>query len=121
MSARQKANKVEMMIRSNCARRATLLCLTAAALGLVLQTTPARAESGWSLLNMTQGVTEMSRRIYDLHMLIFWICVIIGVVVFGAMFWSIIFYADPRARWPIPRSFTTPAWKSSGPPCRSSF
>jgi cytochrome c oxidase subunit 2 len=82
-----------MMIRSNCARRATLLSLTAAALGLLLQAAPAQAEeSGWSLLNMTQGVTEMSRRIYDLHMLIFWICVIIGVFVFGAMFWSIIFY-----------------------------
>ena len=41
---------------------------------------------------MTQGVTDMSRKIYDLHMLIFWVCVVIGVVVFGAMFWSIIFY-----------------------------
>lgn len=49
-------------------------------------------ESGWSLLNMTQGVTEMSRHIYDLHMLIFWVCVIIGVVVFAAMFWSLINY-----------------------------
>jgi cytochrome c oxidase subunit II len=102
MSARQNAGnaktskqgkvKIEMMIRSNCARRATLFSLSAAALGLLLQATPARAESGWSLLNMTQGVTDMSRRIYDLHMLIFWICVIIGVFVFGAMFWSIINY-----------------------------
>jgi cytochrome c oxidase subunit II len=49
-------------------------------------------ESGWSLLNMTQGVTAMSREIYDLHMLIFWVCVVIGVVVFGAMFWSLISY-----------------------------
>ncbi|HWM66729.1 MAG TPA: cytochrome c oxidase subunit II [Steroidobacteraceae bacterium] len=82
-----------MMIRSNCVRRATLFSsLTAAALGLLLQAAPAQAESGWSLLNMTQGVTEMSRRIYDLHMLIFWICVVIGVFVFGAMFWSIINY-----------------------------
>jgi cytochrome c oxidase subunit 2 len=81
-----------MMIRSNCARRATLFSITAAALGMALQAPAAQAESGWSLLNMTQGVTEMSRRIYDLHMLIFWICVIIGVIVFGAMFWSIIFY-----------------------------
>ena len=80
------------MIRSNCARRATFFSLAAAASGLLLQAAPAQAESGWSLLNMTQGVTEMSRRIYDLHMLIFWICVIIGVFVFGAMFWSIIFY-----------------------------
>lgn len=39
-------------------------------------------------LNMTQGVTEVSRGIYDLHMLIFWICVWIGVVVFGVMFYS---------------------------------
>jgi len=49
-------------------------------------------QSGWSLLNMTQGVTAMSREIYDLHMLIFWVCVVIGVVVFGAMFWSLISY-----------------------------
>ncbi|EGH00154.1 Cytochrome c oxidase polypeptide II [gamma proteobacterium IMCC2047] len=39
---------------------------------------------------MTPGVTEVSQQVYDLHMIIFWICVIIGVVVFGIMFWSII-------------------------------
>jgi cytochrome c oxidase subunit II len=36
-------------------------------------------------LNMTRGVTETSRQVYDLHMLILWICVVIGVLVFGAM------------------------------------
>jgi cytochrome c oxidase subunit II len=36
-------------------------------------------------LNMTRGVTQTSQEVYDLHMLIFWICVAIGVVVFGAM------------------------------------
>ena len=41
-------------------------------------------------LNMPVGVTEISRSIYDLHMTILWICVVIGIVVFGAMFWSII-------------------------------
>jgi cytochrome c oxidase subunit 2 len=50
----------------------------------------AHAESGWHLLNMTQGVTEISREIYRLHMLIFWVCVVIGVVVFAVMIWSII-------------------------------
>jgi cytochrome c oxidase subunit II len=45
---------------------------------------------GWSQLNMTQGVTDISRKIYHLHMEIFWICVVIGVVVFGVMIWSII-------------------------------
>jgi len=40
--------------------------------------------------NMPQGVTEISNEVYDLHMLILWICVIIGIVVFGAMFISIV-------------------------------
>ena len=43
-------------------------------------------------LNMPVGVTAMSREIYDLHMLILWICVAIGVVVFGAMLWSMIMH-----------------------------
>jgi cytochrome c oxidase subunit 2 len=51
---------------------------------------PVHADSGWGLLNMTPGVTDISRKIYDLHMEIFWICVIIGVIVFGWMIWSLI-------------------------------
>ncbi len=39
---------------------------------------------------MTPGVTETSHSVYDLHMTIFWVCVAIGVVVFGVMFWSIV-------------------------------
>ena len=39
--------------------------------------------------NMPIGVTEVSKEIFDLHMLILWICVWIGVVVFGIMFWSL--------------------------------
>ena len=39
--------------------------------------------------NMRVGVTEVSEEIFDLHMLIMWICVWIGVVVFGIMFWSL--------------------------------
>lgn len=41
-------------------------------------------------LNMPVGVTDISRQVYDLHMIIFYICVVIGVLVFGVMFWSII-------------------------------
>ncbi|MEM7218331.1 MAG: cytochrome c oxidase subunit II [Pseudomonadota bacterium] len=39
---------------------------------------------------MPVGVTDISRQVYDLHMLIFWICVAIGVVVFGAIIWSVL-------------------------------
>ena len=42
--------------------------------------------------NMPVGVTDVSREVYSLHMTIFWICVIIGVVVFGAMFYSLFRY-----------------------------
>ncbi len=44
--------------------------------------------SGWSLLNMPQGVTGVSNDIYDLHMTVVWICVWISVVVYGVMFYS---------------------------------
>jgi len=43
-----------------------------------------------SSFNMTQGVTEISGKVYDLHMLIFYICCAIALVVFGAMFYAII-------------------------------
>ena len=38
-----------------------------------------------SKYNMPEGVTPMSHAIYDLHMLIFYICVVIAVLVFVAM------------------------------------
>ena len=41
-------------------------------------------------LNMTKGVTETSQSVYDLHMMITWVCVVIGIVVFGAMIYSMI-------------------------------
>lgn len=46
------------------------------------------AWADWQV-NMNQGVTEISREVFDLHMMIFWICVAIGVAVFGVMFYSI--------------------------------
>ena len=43
-------------------------------------------------LNMPESVTDVGKDIYDLHMLIFWICVAIGVAVFGVMFYSMIMH-----------------------------
>lgn len=40
-------------------------------------------------LNLMRGVTQLSNELYDLHMLILWICVFIGIAVFGTMFYSI--------------------------------
>lgn len=50
---------------------------------------PGAAFAAWDL-NMPVGVTELSRDIHGLHMLIFWICVLIAVIVFGAMVYSIV-------------------------------
>lgn len=42
--------------------------------------------------NMPVGVTEVSNQVHQLHMLVFWICVAIGILVFTVMFYSIIFH-----------------------------
>ncbi|MEM7083399.1 MAG: cytochrome c oxidase subunit II [Pseudomonadota bacterium] len=47
------------------------------------------AQADWDL-NFQRSVTDVGQDIYDLHMLIFYICCAIGVVVFGAMIYSII-------------------------------
>jgi cytochrome c oxidase subunit 2 len=49
---------------------------------------PVGAQADWEV-NMSPGVTDISQSIYGLHMIIFYICVVIGVVVFAVMFWSI--------------------------------
>ena len=48
------------------------------------------AHAGWDGLNMTEGVSILSKEIYGLHMKIFYYCCVIGVVVFGAMIYSLI-------------------------------
>ncbi len=39
-------------------------------------------------INMPVGVTPISKEVYGLHMMIFWICCVIGAVVFAVMFYS---------------------------------
>ncbi len=60
----------------------------AAALGAVLACATGLVSA--DELNMPVGVTDISRQVYDLHMTILWVCIVIGFVVFGAMFVSIV-------------------------------
>lgn len=53
-----------------------------------------------SKLNLTQGVTAISREVYDLHMLVLYICTVIGLIVFGVMFWSIAFHRKSKGAKP---------------------
>ena len=52
---------------------------------------PTAALAEWET-NMPRGVTPTSEVAYDLHMLIFYITVVIGIVVFGAMLYSIMYH-----------------------------
>jgi cytochrome c oxidase subunit 2 len=45
---------------------------------------------------MTRGVTSQSTINYGLHMTVLWICVVIGVIVFSAMFVSIVLHRKSR-------------------------
>lgn len=47
-------------------------------------------------LNLRKGVTDISNQVYDLHMTIMMICVVIGVLVFGVMLYSLIFHRKSR-------------------------
>jgi cytochrome c oxidase subunit 2 len=47
-------------------------------------------------INMTRGVTAQSMMSYELHMIILWICVVIGVIVFSAMFVSIVLHRKSK-------------------------
>ncbi len=71
----------------------------AAALTTLLATSMAHA-SKW---NMPEGATQISHEVYALHMMVFWICVAIGVVVFGVMFYSV--FAHRRSKNPVPATF----------------
>ena len=46
------------------------------------------ARADWEL-NMPKGVTDLSLETYNLHMMVFWWCVAIGIVVFGVMIVSL--------------------------------
>ncbi len=64
--------------------------------GLVLS---ASAGAAWEV-NMPEGVTAVSRSIYNLHMTIFLICVAIGIIVFGVMFYSILVHRKSKGAQP---------------------
>src|SRR5690606_1812387 len=60
------------------------------------------AFAAWEV-NMSPGVTDVSQEIFSLHMTIFWICVVIGIVVFGVMLWSILHHR--KSQGVVPSKF----------------
>ncbi len=81
--------------------RNTILSL----LGLLLAGT---ANAEWAL-NMPKGVTDLSLETYNLHMMVFWWCVAIGIVVFGVMIISLIRHRKSSGVEPATFSHSTTA------------
>jgi cytochrome c oxidase subunit 2 len=54
-------------------------------------------------LNLTRGVTEISNKVYDLHMLIFWICVVVCAGVFAVLIYSI--FTHRKSKGAVPATF----------------
>jgi cytochrome c oxidase subunit 2 len=78
----------------NAVTNAPRLVRPAAALLAFAASTAAWAHQGtepvrWQL-NMIPGVTATSHNAYHAHMIMLWICVVIGVVVFGAMAYAML-------------------------------
>ena len=67
---------------------------------------PASAFADWGL-NMTQGVTPISREIYNMHMVTLWVVTIIGILVFSVMFWSIFHHRKSKGVKPAKFSHST--------------
>jgi cytochrome c oxidase subunit II len=79
-----------------------------AAAGVAAYLPAGAALAAWEL-NMPVGVTELSRDIHGLHMLILWICVIIAVAVFGMMIYSIVRFRHSQGAVPAKFDHSTRA------------
>jgi cytochrome c oxidase subunit 2 len=78
--------------RSGPAKRIGLVSVVSG-IALSLVSTLTAAEYG---LNFPKPVTAIAQEVHGLHMLIMMVCVGIGIVVFGAMFWSIFMHRKSR-------------------------
>ncbi|MDX2463725.1 MAG: cytochrome c oxidase subunit II [Porticoccus sp.] len=86
-------------------RRANMLfaLVLAPVMSLILSGQALAEEAQRWAVNMPKGVTPVSNAIYDIHMIIFWICVVIGVGVFAVMFYSM--YAHRKSRGAVAANF----------------
>ena len=85
-------------------KRAQALFLSRLGAVLALATAGvSNAENATLQLNMPQGVTEVSQVAYNIHMIMMWICTVIGVLVFGFMFY--VMYAHRKSRGAVAENF----------------
>jgi len=59
----------------------------------------ASALADWNL-NMTESVTDLGKEIFDLHTLVMWVCLVIGVIVYGLIATSLFLHRKSRGQTP---------------------
>jgi len=84
---------VMTMSFSNCKRWVTGMAVAGS--GLLTTLTAVADPVPWQM-NLRKGATRISHDIWDLHMVALWVCVALGIVVFGAMFIAIIRFRKSR-------------------------
>ena len=83
------------MVRNQAKERAGRRPMRWAGIAALLAPGAALADRSW---NLQPPVTPIAQQQYDLHLFIFWICVVIGVVVFGAMAVAMVPLANAAGR-----------------------
>jgi cytochrome c oxidase subunit II len=73
-----------------------------ALIGTVLALISPALMAAWEL-NMPVGITGISRETYSLHMIIIWVCVVIGVIVYGVLVYSL--FAFRKSKGAVPATF----------------
>lgn len=84
------------------------IALFASAGAIAIWVAPGTAQAEWGL-NLQRPVTEIARVQFDLHMLIMYIVTVIGIIVFGVMFYSIAKFRKSKGAKPAKFSHSTKA------------
>jgi cytochrome c oxidase subunit 2 len=83
-----------------CSNAKRLFRLALGPVLMLLSAVTLAAQGEVNQLNMSPGVTEVGHEIYSLHMIILGICTVIGIGVFGVMFYSIIYHRKSKGVTP---------------------
>jgi cytochrome c oxidase subunit 2 len=88
-------NEIKLQQGQSMLRKSSL----SAAMAL-LAALSAPAHAAWSGLNMPVGVTTLSGKIHGVHMMMLWVCVVIGIFVFGWMIYSLVKFRKSQGAVP---------------------
>jgi cytochrome c oxidase subunit 2 len=71
--------------------------------GVVILLAAGNSLAGFGELNLTRGVTDISNKVYDLHMLILLICVVVCIGVFAVLIYSLMTHR--KSKGAVPATF----------------